>query len=72
LGDHVRKDKKGTAAACMGEKANSYRNLMGKSTEKGNRDRTIRTREDSIKMDLKQKNTLGLVFMFEFPCIISL
>jgi len=34
LGDHFRKDKKGTAAAWMGEKANSYRNLIGKSEER--------------------------------------
>jgi len=34
LGDHFRKDKKGRAATWMGEKANSYRNFIGKSEER--------------------------------------
>jgi hypothetical protein len=55
LGDNVRKNKKGRAAACMGEKANSYRNLMGKSEEKGNLGRPIRTGEENIKLNLKQR-----------------
>jgi hypothetical protein len=53
VGNHVRKDKKGTAAACMGEKANSYINLMGKSEEKGKRRRLICKKEENTKMNLK-------------------
>ena len=52
LGDHVRKDKTGTAVACVGEKANSYSNLMGKSEGKGKRGRPIRTRGENTKINL--------------------
>jgi len=38
-----------------GEKAKSYRNLMGKSEEKGKRGRSIRTREENAKMHFKQR-----------------
>jgi hypothetical protein len=47
--------RRGRAAAWMGEKANSYRNLKGKSEENGQRARPIRTREENTEINLKQR-----------------
>jgi hypothetical protein len=55
VGDHVRKDMKVRAVACMEEKANSYRNLMGKSEEEGKRCRPLRKKEENTKMNLKPR-----------------
>jgi len=46
--------RRGHLQPAWGEKANSYRNLMGKSEEKGKRGRPIHTRGENTKMNLNK------------------
>jgi hypothetical protein len=47
-------------AACMGDKRNAYRILMGKPEGKRSLGRPRRRREDNIKMDLRERGWCGM------------